>query len=65
MNSEAQVAHGLAEPASASAEIMGGPDKPGHDDQRKGRVRARSPYCPRVCDPATARISQTPSQPGM
>jgi hypothetical protein len=34
MNSEAPVTHGVAVFASARTEIMGGPDKPGHDEQR-------------------------------
>jgi hypothetical protein len=34
MNSEAQDACGGAVLSSAWTEIMGGPDKPGHDDQK-------------------------------
>lgn len=41
MNSEAPSAHGVAAPFSGNTEIMGGSDKPGHDDQRGKEVKSR------------------------
>jgi hypothetical protein len=36
MIAETQIMRGSAAFLSACAEIMGGPEKPGHDDQKRG-----------------------------
>jgi hypothetical protein len=48
MITEMQVAHGGAALTSASPEIMGGPDKPGHDDQDGEGVSAKYRLCLRT-----------------